>query len=70
MTHYLLPSRWQRVPGDSHACHIAQAGAPLCGVALGEPYRAVERKYAYNRCKACERAQERPQMALFAEIPA
>ena len=68
MTTYLIPARTRRIPGDSHACHlINQDGAPLCGVVLGEPYRPVALKYAYNLCKACERAQASPQMALIAE---
>ena len=68
MTTYLIPARTKRVPGDSHACHlINQDGAALCGVALDEPYRESQFSYAYYVCKACERAQASPQMALFAE---
>lgn len=66
-TLYLIPARVRRIPGDSHACHIAQDGAALCGTALGEPYRESQYRYAYNVCKACERAQASPQMALIAE---
>jgi len=36
---YLIPARTRRIPGDSHACHIEQDGAALCGAVLGEPYR-------------------------------
>ena len=67
MTTYLIPARTRRIPGDSHACHIEQDGAPLCGAMLDEPYRESAYRYAYNVCKACERAQKSPQMALFTE---
>lgn len=62
---YLIPDRNHRTPGDRYACHLSNAGRPLCGAEPGEAYRASRWRCAYYVCPACEEVQRTGQGRLL-----